>query len=505
MLIFSLDGDAVVLSPADSSSKGLRSLAADLVLGSEAACDLVVSQASPRHASIARNQHGIVITDLGSAGGTFVNGKRVVRARLMPGDQIKLAGDPEEQPLADGTRTFVVAPIPKVGASGVQMLGGQSLLQLSVAFGRPGTVVSKLEQILEYALGFGPFDRAAIWVVDPEREGEILHHLCRQAPGHPPPVVSQTILRQVLKGDAMIISDAARDVRLQNAMSVKMQNIRTCVALPLRSTDRVWGVLYLDCLDPHPLASVEEQEFLAGFASLAAMAVENGWLAANSQKQALLKERLSRFFPPTTVDKILEQPEGRLAGAVLPVTILFCDIRNYTGISFAKPPAQVAAWLDDYFARIVPLVFDNGGTLEKYIGDAMLAIWGAPTQMSPAEQALYSCRAATQIQLAVAEFSAAWADMPCEVGIGLHHGPAYVGTIGHESYLQYAALGSTTNLAARLCSAAGAGETILSRYLAGLLPPSEFGSVARPAVHAKGFPDLIEVSLLTPRQPIARA
>jgi adenylate cyclase len=498
MLIYSLEGEAVTLTPTDSPASALRSLATSLILGSDSDCDLVLAQASPRHAQIVRNEHGMVITDLGSAGGTFVNGKRIVRARLVPGDQIKLGGDPDSQPVADGTRTFVVAPIPKVSSSGVQMLGGQSLLQLAVAFGRPGTVISKLEQILEYSLGFGPFDRAAVWVVDPEREGEILHHLCRQAPGHPPAVVSQTILRQVLKGDAMIISDAARDVRLENAMSVKLQNIRTCVALPMSSTERVWGVLYLDSLDPQPLASPEEQEFLSGFASLAAMAVENGWLAANSQKQALLKERLSRFFPPTTVDKILEHPEGRLAGAVLPVTILFCDIRNYTGISFAKPPAKVAAWLDDYFARIVPLVFDNGGTLEKYIGDAMLAIWGAPTLMSPAEQALHSCRAASQIQSAVAEFSAAWRDMPCEVGIGIHHGPAYVGTIGHESYLQYAALGSTTNLAARLCSAAGPGETILSRYLADLLPASEFQSLARPAVQAKGFPDLIEVSLLTP-------
>lgn len=489
MLIFTLDGEVLVFIVASEKGppKAIRSTASSFVIGSSPNCNLVMPDAAPKHARVERKGDQVVINDLGSPGGTFVNQKRIKKARLQSGDQIMLAPSPK--------RTFPVQPIPKVSSASLK--GSQGLLHLSVELGRPGPLEEKLDEILEYSLQLGSFDRAAIWVQDPDNHGEFLYNRFRQIPGRPPAEVSQTILREVLKGEALLIGDAALDARVEKAMSLQIQNVRTCVALPLRTTDRVWGVLYLDCLDPRPLASEQEQEFLAGFAALAAVAVANSWLASRAQSESIIKDRLRRFFPPNAIDKIVNQPQGPLGGQELNVTILFCDIRNYTGISFEQPPKRVAAWLNDYFSRIVPLVFANGGTLEKYIGDAMLAIWGAPLPMTAAEQALHSCRAAVQIQKAAAEFSRAWPDLPCQVGIGIHHGPAYVGTIGHEGYLQYAAFGSTTNLAARLCSAAGPGETILSKYLADLLPDSQFPTAARPAVHAKGFPEVIDICVLS--------
>lgn len=495
MYTFSINDKAIVLSPDKPNLPALSTKNSSITLGSDSTCDLVVAKVNPLHAKIESNHLGIVLSHIGVKGETLVNGKRIMRTRLQPGDKIELYAEIEEA-LPANTSTFIVAPIASAIKSPPSNLGTEGLLQLSTAFARPGSVLSKLEQILEFALSFGHFDRAAVWAVDPENSSKMLHHLTRQKDGQKPPVVSQTVLKQVLKGDALVITDTGIDHRVKSAASLKIQNVRSCVALPLKTTERVWGVLYLDCLKFQPFNNPEEQKFLASFASLAAIAIENGWLAANTQKQIQLKERLSRFFPPTTVDKILQQPDGRLAGMVLPVTILFCDIRNYTGISFSKPPALVAAWLDDYFAHIVPLVFENEGTLEKYIGDAMLAIWGAPTLISVEEQAERACRAALQIHQAVDNFSASWPQMPCQVGIGIHHGLAYVGTIGHESYLQYAALGSTTNLAARLCSAASAGETIVSSILASKLPAGEFLSEPRPPVSAKGFPELIDISLI---------
>jgi adenylate cyclase len=489
MLIFSQDGDVLVfiVDSQTGSPKAIRFTATTFLIGSAPNCNLVMPEAAPKHVRIERQGEEVILLDLDTPGGTYVNDKRVKRVRLKTGDRINLVSSP--------TRTFKVAPIPKVSA---EVKGAQGLLRLSVALGRPGPLEEKLDEILEYSLQLGSFDRAAIWVQDPDREGEFLHHRHRQKSGWPAPEVSHTILGEVLKGEALIIGDAALDARVEKAMSVQIQKVRTCVALPLRTTERIWGVLYLDCLDPRPLASDQEREFLEGFAALAAVAVANSWLSARAQSESLMADRLTRFFPPHAVEKIVNSRHGPLGGRELRVTILFCDIRNYTGISFEQPPKRVAAWLNDYFSRIVPLVFANNGTLEKYIGDAMLAIWGAPLEMTPAEQALHSCRAAIAIQKAVTEFSRAWPDLPCQVGIGIHHGLAYVGTIGHESYLQYAAFGSTTNLAARLCSAAGPGETILSRYLADLLPPDQFQTVPRPAVHAKGFPEVVEVRLLQP-------
>ena len=506
MLIFSLEGGALVLTPSGEPhlpQQPHRFTNASVTMGSGAECDLVVPRTSPLHARIERNDLGVILSDLGSPEGTFLNGKRIVRARLQTGDHIQLAtGQPAAsqatQATVLGSKTFAVKPIPDLKVDSKEnLVGQQGLLHLSAALARPGALEDKLDEILDFSLRLGSFDRASIWVVDPDQPTQFLYHRRRQSRGQPPAEVSQTVLQQVLRGEALIIQDAQLDQRVENAQSIKIQNIRTCVGLPLATSNRIWGVLYLDSLQPKALTNSSEQEFLGSFAALAAVAIENGWLSAKAQKEALFKDRLARFFPPSTIDSILARSDGTYVhGAEMNVTILFCDIRNYTGISFEQPPTKVAAWINDYFSRIVPIVFRHNGTLEKYIGDAMLAIWGAPLEMTPAEQALHSCRAAIEIQQAVAEFSATWPDLPCQVGIGIHHGRAYVGTIGHESYLQYAALGSTTNLAARLCSAAGPGETILSKFLADLLPPQEFVGVPRPPVQAKGFPEVVEIAVL---------
>ncbi|MBT9585490.1 GAF domain-containing protein [bacterium] len=506
MLIFSLEGGALVLTPSGEPhlpQQPHRFTNASVTIGSGSECDLVVPRTSARHARIERNDLGVILSDLGSPEGTFLNGKRIVRARLQTGDHIQLAtGQPSAsqatQATVLGSKTFAVKPIPDLKVDSKEnLVGQQGLLHLSAALARPGALEDKLDEILDFSLRLGSFDRASIWVVDPDQPAQFLYHRRRQSRGQPPAEVSQTVLQQVLRGEALIIQDAQLDQRVENAQSIKIQNIRTCVGLPLATSNRIWGVLYLDSLQPKALTNSSEQEFLGSFAALAAVAIENGWLSAKAQKEALFKDRLARFFPPSTIDSILARSDGTYVhGAEMNVTILFCDIRNYTGISFEQPPTKVAAWINDYFSRIVPIVFRHNGTLEKYIGDAMLAIWGAPLEMTPAEQALRSCRAAIEIQQAVAEFSATWPDLPCQVGIGIHHGRAYVGTIGHESYLQYAALGSTTNLAARLCSAAGPGETILSKYLADLLPRQEFVGVPRPPVQAKGFPEVVEIAVL---------
>ncbi|MFN8612684.1 MAG: adenylate/guanylate cyclase domain-containing protein [Vulcanimicrobiota bacterium] len=510
MLIFSLEGPTLVLTPSGEPHLPQRAYKFNtnsITVGSGQDCDLIVPRTAPLHARIERNELGVILSDLGSPEGTFLNGKRIVRARLQSGDHIQLATGSGAPAVASGgqqtvlgTKTFAVKPIPDI-KSGTRenLVGQQGLLHLSAALARPGALEDKLDEILDFSLRLGSFDRASIWVVDPDNPNEFLYHRRRQSRGQAPAEVSKTVLQQVLRGEALIIQDAQLDQRVENAQSIKLQNIRTCVGLPLATSNRIWGVLYLDSLQPKALTNTTEQEFLGGFAALAAVAIENGWLSVKAQKEALFKDRLARFFPPATVNTILARSDGTsVRGAEMNVTILFCDIRNYTGISFEQPPAKVAAWINDYFSRIVPIVFNHGGTLEKYIGDAMLAIWGAPLEMSPAEQALHSCRAAIEIHQAVREFAAQWPDLPCQVGIGIHHGLAYVGTIGHESYLQYAALGSTTNLAARLCSAAGPGETILSKYLSDLLPTHEFINQPRPPVQAKGFPEVVDIALLQP-------
>ena len=142
---------------------------------------------------------------------------------------------------------------------------------------------------------------------------------------------------------------------------------------------------------------------------------------------------------------------------------------------------------------LVPIVFRRGGTLEKYIGDALVAIWGAPIASSPASQALNACRAALDIQLAISALNEKFPELPLEVGIGIHHGPAYVGTIGDDTYSQYAAIGATTNLSARICGHTPANEVLVSKQIAQLLHGTPLEISPRGSFAAKGFAEDVEI------------
>jgi adenylate cyclase len=143
--------------------------------------------------------------------------------------------------------------------------------------------------------------------------------------------------------------------------------------------------------------------------------------------------------------------------------VLYSDVRGFTALAEALPPEVVAEQLSEYFAAMVELVFEHGGTLDKFIGDALLAIWGAPVPWEDAvDRAFVAARA---MQGEMTALNARWqaAQRPAlAIGIGLHHGAAFTGTIGSPRRLEYTVIGDVVNVAARLCEAAGAGEIALS-------------------------------------------
>jgi class 3 adenylate cyclase len=184
-------------------------------------------------------------------------------------------------------------------------------------------------------------------------------------------------------------------------------------------------------------------------------------------KEIQARSNYERFFPPQIIDtaaKDLElfRPGG---GRELKVTVLFADIRNYTKLSRDMKPSDVAAMLNEYFTVVVAEVFKSKGTLEKYIGDALMAIWGAPVPAK--DQATKAAEAAINMLFAIRKLNQRWIAegkaWRLDVGIGLNTGLCFVGNIGTADYLQYAAIGSTTNLSARLCSLAGPSEIVLSQ------------------------------------------
>jgi len=158
----------------------------------------------------------------------------------------------------------------------------------------------------------------------------------------------------------------------------------------------------------------------------------------------------SRFVNPYVVSKLLERGGLEGEGRTREVTLLFSDIRGFTTLSEARPPEEVVDILNRYFTRQVEVIFRHGGTLDKFIGDAIMAVWGAPLDDPEHARRAVACALDMADELLAFREELGEAGAGFDVGIGLHSGPAVVGLIGSDRRREYTSIGDTVNLASRI-------------------------------------------------------
>jgi adenylate cyclase len=219
----------------------------------------------------------------------------------------------------------------------------------------------------------------------------------------------------------------------------------------------------------------------------ASLAFEDGPLAERMRRETLARTNLERYFTPSVAACIVNsEAEVRPGGDKRPVAVLFSDIRGFTSISEHMNPFQMAKLLSDYFTEMVECVFRHGGTLDKFMGDAVMAQWGAP--LGEPDDVDRAMAAALDMMHALDQLNERWtaAERPTvQIGIGLTFGEAFAGNIGSERRLEYTVIGSVVNTASRLCAAAGAGEIFMSEeFRAALRAPPRVE--ARPPLELKG-------------------
>ncbi|HEX4574815.1 MAG TPA: adenylate/guanylate cyclase domain-containing protein, partial [Gemmatimonadales bacterium] len=153
----------------------------------------------------------------------------------------------------------------------------------------------------------------------------------------------------------------------------------------------------------------------------------------------------------------------QLGGVKRPVVIFFSDIRGFTPLSEAMGPDQIATLLTEYFTEMVEMVFEHGGTLDKFMGDAIMALWGAPiAHEDDADRAL---RCALGQLTALEKLNAKWQEQgrpELRIGIGINFGEVFAGNIGSDRRLEYTVIGDAVNTAKRLCDTAGPNEILIS-------------------------------------------
>jgi adenylate cyclase len=515
------------LTSADGSQNFELKTGAVLVVGRAPTSEIPVFDPtiSRRHAELVADDKSLRVKDLGSSNGTFHNGARVEGCTVNVGDTItfgkvafKLANAAPAPPpgMAAGlagvpagativrampvhnTPGTAFAAISKTGEQAEEQTAAQKvqqklsiLLEVSKELGRAVDMDSILGKIVEQAYTVLTVDRVAIQLMDDT--GTLVTKIAKdKRGGDQPRAVPQSIARQAVADKVALSGDAGQDVGFEKGASIVLQAVRSFICSPLMAGEgRVLGVMYVDNVSASHKFTEEDLDFVIAFAGIAAVAIENSQFAERIRKEALARSNFERYFTPQLAQRIATAGEGaKLGGDKREVTVLFSDIRGFTALSETMPPADMAAILTDYFTEMVDCVFRNEGTLDKFIGDAVMAQWGAP--IGTPEDPDKAMVAAIEMMAELDKLNLKWkaeGRPELQIGIGLNHGEAFAGNIGSEKRLEYTVIGDTVNTASRLCSAAGPGEILISEEMRkslktvpalAVMPPMELKGKSQP-------------------------
>jgi adenylate cyclase len=277
--------------------------------------------------------------------------------------------------------------------------------------------------------------------------------------------IGRTITRKVMRDRVALLSqDAASDEEFAGVDSIVSQGVRSTICAPLVGESRVHGAIYADRLDPFAAFKPDDLELISAVAAQTAIAVENARAHERLAREEVARANYSRFLPEYVVKQMLENPDSfKLGGVNQTITILFADIRGFTSISEHAPPEKIVGLLNRYFSAMTDIIFAHGGTLDKYLGDGLMALFGAPTTTpEDASNALNAAVAMQRRLLGINQELREEGLAEVGVGIGLHTGEVTVGYIGSERRSEYTAIGDSVNTASRLESNAKGGEILVS-------------------------------------------
>lgn len=477
-----------------------------LVLGRATGNDFPVQDPtiSRRHAELEGTPNGIRVKDLGSSNGTFLNGQKIEEKVAGSGENVtfgKVAFTVQAVQAAPEPKATPFSPVPGgtiVRAVGGISQGGQALptgdspskvgllrVQGTTAGERQAKKLSLLLDIAQKLSGALDLDqlltnvadmtfevlavdRVSILLKDPEtkelrprvarsRLGDASHH-----------AVPRSIANKAVEEKVAILTDnAVADARFKG-QSIVLQSVRSAMCSPLmNSKDEAVGLLYVDNMTATNSFSDEDLQFLVAFSNLASVGLRNVQYAEQIQREAMVRSNFERYFAPNVAAEIATRADAvGVGGEKRAVTVMFTDIRGFTSMSEKMSPDEIASLMSEYFEEMVDIIFEFGGTLDKFIGDAIMALWGAP--IAHPDDADKAVQAAIAMQKAVAELNEHWkkeSRPTITVGIGINHGDVFAGNIGSHRRLEYTVLGDAVNTASRLCSKAGGGEILISPIL----------------------------------------
>jgi adenylate cyclase len=459
------------------------------LVGRDPACELVISSpdVSRQHARLTFGEKSFLVEDLGSTSGTAVNGGWLSSARRFSYPQtvefgsvvvrVRMAGaplpagvsypadeSPEESVNISVSLDAKEARTP-LQSSGVAEQVAQRLMmlyQLPLELAAVEDLRSLYKRILSKVMELIPgAKRGALLTVDPGTEKLLLR---ASIPEDSPPITRTLIKRVASSQHGFIWDEQGTTDRSESMVSL---GIRTGMYVPLLWKGQTLGVLCVDNPKHRAAFRQEDLQFMISVANYAAAAVANQVLQDDIASSNRTLQGLLANFSPKLRRKLLQKArEGALqpGGENSNVTILMSDLRGFTRTAATVDSRTVLHMLNDYFSVLGDIIFQHDGTIDKFIGDAILAVFGSPEPDE--EHALKAVRCALAMQEAMQSINAARrsASLPtCELGIGIHTGEVLHGFIGAAERMEFTVIGDTVNKACRYCDGAKPGGIVLGR------------------------------------------
>ena len=475
-------------------------------IGRSADNDLVIQDGSisRHHAEIYRAGDGYRVKDLGSKNGTHVNDESGADLALSDGDelilgkfpirivgpgggrQVELTASEDSGNFQDEGTIFRSAidfsalaaggaPVPGVAAKeAAPALDAERLQKLLTIVTQASEVLLKttdldetLQKVLELVFEHLPVERGFVALWDESSESLVPKAVKRrnEDEGEEGEIkFSRTIALKVYKDKVSVLTtDAQSDPRFAHGQSIMALGIRSAMAAPLWNGDVVEGIIYCDT--PLHVKAFDDfdLDLLSALGNHVAVALERARLQERIVSEKVSRERLERYHSPAVVERITQMTASdSLAADERDVTVLFADVVGFTSRCETMEPRDVAEMLNRCFSGMSEAVFRHEGTLDKFIGDCLMAVFGAPLEQP--DHPLRAVEAALDMRTALEELNRGLPESDrIQFRVGMHSGKVIAGDIGSVRRSDYTVLGATVNLASRMeSSVAKPGQIVVS-------------------------------------------
>lgn len=477
---------------------------------------------SRQHAIVQKTLRGYLLKDLGSHNGTFLNGSGITQHILKHGDKIRMGavtmvfmdGSSQTLSLDESPRTIIVeaprqreeeiirlaprhdedflAYIKAPSSLDAQELASAAearqvdpgrtslvdleksnkilyvLYQISRKLNTVPDFDALLNTIMDSIFQVIDADHGFVALLGDESEELIPKVVRYKTPQKNPSQelrISRTILNKVIHEKASVLtSNAMEDARFQGAKSIFVQNIRSVMCVPLWRKDDVIGIIQLDSFRLTNQFTKADLDLLTTISNQMAMVIEQANLNEKIRWEMMARQRLERFHSPEVVDLIINREDVDEETLMAPdeklVTVLFTDIVNFTPFSERLSPGEVSLQLNQYFGKMTDIVFKYNGTLDKYIGDAIMAVFGAPIERE--DDAQRAIQAALDMRRAVFQMmEQTEPNRQFSVRLGINTGKAVAGNLGSPRRMEYSIIGDTVNTASRIQSIAEPNQILI--------------------------------------------